>query len=475
MNNLTDHILFDFKKSPKAKDDKNGSILTTLEGYATFNDEENRNTRFYGTNKEGVSFWSRVLDGNTRVKEMLDTRTFYGSANHPAKGEDPIPSFENASHAIRNYKVDKKGVWVQLDVLNTRSGRAIKTMVDYGSKVGISTRAYGEQKKDKAGRLVPIEDQYHFVTWDLVTFPAFSKSRLEQVSDAVEIKFDVTEDSLSVSREDLEDHIKALPKEDAKVLCDYTGIDFDSTCSCSSPPASDELVAVKKENNDLKKEVSDAVEKVIELEKGAPSEADNRWDEFLKRLADNSKNDWTQVDVDVRESVLSEVQTEFNMELSDINKAYNELFAESQKSKEEHAEELLQKDNHAQNIEEGKKRLKLHIKKLESDAEVLKDNIAVLEEDKKEALKISEDVIREYEKSLEDNEVIRSKYKVLEDQLVETERLVSLNKQEPFIEDIATDDVTVERPIVAAIDPDPILDSEIVGLSRTVRRVTKTN
>ena len=153
MKNLTEsEKAFDFKVND-SKEALPPGVIAQIEGYATFTGKVNRNNRFYPD-----GFWEKVL-ADPEIQEMLDTKTFYGAAKHPGAMDSPYVDPPTVSHAISSYKVDSKGVYVYIDVLDTPMGRAIKPMIDYKSKIGISTRAFGEQKEDSQGRLVPVEGQ----------------------------------------------------------------------------------------------------------------------------------------------------------------------------------------------------------------------------------------------------------------------------------------------------------------------------
>lgn len=212
--------LFDFKVV-KDKEQVPPGCIAVLEGYATLSDDRsNKNKHFYPK-----GFWDSVLNGNESIKEKMDAKAFFGSFKHPGQMDSPIPDYGNISHNIRNFKVDDKGVFVTLDVFDTEQGRELKPLLDYGSKLGISTRAYGEVEMDDQGFKVPVKDKYLFVTWDLVSLPAFNKTRMNKVSDSVEIEID--EDLIkSGSKEQFLDGVKKMNEHDAKMLCDYMGYDF---------------------------------------------------------------------------------------------------------------------------------------------------------------------------------------------------------------------------------------------------------
>lgn len=269
--NLTDNRIFEFEIVDKAKAAKNGSVLATLQGYATLSDDKtNRNKHFYPK-----GFWDKVLKDNASIQERLDTKTFFGSSRHPGKGQNPVPEFGDQdvpiSHAIREFKVDDKGVYVKLDVLDTPAGREVKTFIDYGSKLGISTRAYGEVDEDsKTGFRTPKLDSYHFITWDLVSFPAFSETRMSAIADSWNVE--VGDISADMSKEAFQDGLKKLPRHEAKAICDYSGLAFDE-------------IYPEEASSETERALEQAMDKIIDLEKKLESASDGAAVKAVKKEA----------------------------------------------------------------------------------------------------------------------------------------------------------------------------------------------
>lgn len=304
MKLLADEVLFDYKESEQKP--KNNSVLRCVEGYATYTNKPNRNKRFF---RDG--FWERILQDD-RIDEMVRTKTFFGSSKHPREKESPIPEHDNVSHAIRKYRVDKTGVYVWIDVLNTESGRTLNTLLDYGSKLGLSTRAYGEQEEHD-GLFYPIESDYKFVTWDFVVFPAFDTARVS-VSD--DVKFDVKKLKPYTGK-----NLK-ISSMDAKALCDYTGIKytFDST-NQNTVSKKDFDIAVQA-NIDLKKR-NDSLQKEINgLKNGSKMSFDSFFQKFITtkktNLCDNVKVEMPKEDLEKTNSLLK-------VELSTVYKEMEEL------------------------------------------------------------------------------------------------------------------------------------------------------
>lgn len=258
--------VFDFTVK-KGKEDVPPGCLAVLEGYATLSDDKsNKNKHLYPK-----GFWASVLNDNEFIKEKLETKTFFGSFRHPEKDESPVPEFGNISHNVRSYKVDEKGVYVVLDILDTAQGRELKPLLDYGSQLGVSTRAYGEVELTDEGYKVPVKGKYMFVTWDMVSNPAFSATRMSKVSDSVE--FEVSDSVFELkSKEDFMEKVKTMSKNDAEVLCRYMGYDFSEVA--------DSFV----EKNDAEKALDQALDLIKKLEDEVASLKENSSDSVVLDL-----------------------------------------------------------------------------------------------------------------------------------------------------------------------------------------------
>lgn len=300
------YSIFDYKKVEKKNKPK--AVLRSIEGYATYHstkvssDNENRNKHFY---KDG--FWKDVID-TPRTQELLDTKTFFGSSRHPRqKEESPLPEFENVSHAISNYRIDDVGVFVEVDILDTPTGRILDTMVDYGSEIGISTRAYGDLTVDSAGNKIPDPKNYFFVTWDFVTFPAFSDARMKVVNDSMDFisddgeDFNIEEIIKKNTPQALLDHVKGLPKEERMPFCDWLGIE-------------EEEETTDEENKTTI--LDEALSKVVEVEK----RLENDVGKLLGFLSRKKSSDGA-IKIDDESGDVSKLKFQYETELKNITKS----------------------------------------------------------------------------------------------------------------------------------------------------------
>ena len=155
-------------------------VLSIVEGTFAEADVKNRNERIYPS-----SLWEKVI-GSAYVKEMMENRSLFGEASHPAERMDV--SLPEVSHVITDLWMDEsKGLLMgRADILDTPAGNIINTLVEYGSKIGISARAAGSLKETKEGFIVNEED-YNFSTFDFVPNPGFQKSRLNSVKETSKV------------------------------------------------------------------------------------------------------------------------------------------------------------------------------------------------------------------------------------------------------------------------------------------------
>lgn len=137
-------------------------------------------------NKNKRMYPYAVLDENIeRLKEAVSDRRLVGELDHPT---DSIIHFADASHVVTKLWWDGHVLMGEGEILNTPNGKVLKSLIDDGVKVGISSRGVGNGKVNEDGILV-IGESYKLITFDAVadpsTFAAFqekvAKSKKENV------------------------------------------------------------------------------------------------------------------------------------------------------------------------------------------------------------------------------------------------------------------------------------------------------
>lgn len=108
------------------------------------------------------------LFASDEYKKAITNRHYPGFLGHP---EDPgCQDFEHACITMTECHMEDNGeICGTFDLLNTPVGQVVKTMIDAGTKFGISIRGAGDVASD--GEVDP--ETFVFRGFDLVTFPAY--------------------------------------------------------------------------------------------------------------------------------------------------------------------------------------------------------------------------------------------------------------------------------------------------------------
>lgn len=157
--------------------DNNSAVLAKLSGPCADITNPTRNGRKYNE-----SLWEKVFNSDI-VKEHFEAGGIFGELGHPADRSET--DMEKIAICMRKPPVkDKNGLLVGTwDVLDTPNGRILKTLIDYGYKMGISSRGTGETYEDVDGEYVD-EDTYDFQAFDAVLLPAVKAARLSPVMES---------------------------------------------------------------------------------------------------------------------------------------------------------------------------------------------------------------------------------------------------------------------------------------------------
>ena len=128
----------------------------------------------------GVMQRSDAQNGNGRVyphtilereignyAKLVKERRALGELDHP---EDSVINLKNASHMVTEVLWDGKDVMGKVQVLNTPSGQVLRSLVESGVKLGISSRGLGSVHESQ-GRTI-VEDDFQLICFDFVSEPS---------------------------------------------------------------------------------------------------------------------------------------------------------------------------------------------------------------------------------------------------------------------------------------------------------------
>lgn len=166
--------------------------------------------------KYGESLWENVFSDEI-VLEKINSKCLFGEFGHPADREEVDPD----RIAIALTEIPKKNANGQLeacfDILDTPSGRILKTVCDYGAHIGISSRGSGDIIEEYGEEIVD-PNTYYFECFDAVLLPAVKQARLNYMHESVDTKALKLRKALTEQLEKATEDDKEIMKETLKNL-----------------------------------------------------------------------------------------------------------------------------------------------------------------------------------------------------------------------------------------------------------------
>jgi hypothetical protein len=135
----------------------NGGLI--LSGIMQRADTENGNGRVYPKN-----ILEREIEN---YKKIVKERRALGELDHP---DDSVVNLKNASHLVTDVWFDGDDVVGKVKVLNTPSGQVLRSLVESGVKLGISSRGLGTVQESPTG--TQVNDDFQLICFDFVSEPS---------------------------------------------------------------------------------------------------------------------------------------------------------------------------------------------------------------------------------------------------------------------------------------------------------------
>jgi hypothetical protein len=159
-------------------------------------------TRFRGkfqeaeaVNKNKRIYPFSVLDENVqKLKPIIEARGLIGELDHPT---DSIIHFDKCSHIVTKLWWEGNTLMGEGEILNTPYGKILKSLLNDGVRVGISSRGVGNGRSDENGILV-IGESYKLITFDAVADPSTHSAFQEKVVSAKKESYVPSENQQSV-------------------------------------------------------------------------------------------------------------------------------------------------------------------------------------------------------------------------------------------------------------------------------------
>ena len=162
----------------EAKED--GKKNYFIEGIFMQGDIKNRNGRIYP---------SATLEGEMKryQKDFIETKRALGELGHP---DGPQINGDRVSHLITDMRRDGNDFYGKAKILSTPMGEIVKSLLDEGVKIGVSTRGLGSVKAGRNG-VMEVQKDFHLSTVDIVTDPSAPNAFVNGIMENVEYYYDI--------------------------------------------------------------------------------------------------------------------------------------------------------------------------------------------------------------------------------------------------------------------------------------------
>ena len=298
------------------------------------------------------SLWDRTFE-DPIVKEKIENKCLFGELGHPVDREEV--DMEKIALALNELpKKNKDGKLIAcFDILDTPNGRILKTLCDYGTTIGISSRGSGDVISDDDGNDIVDPDTYQFECFDAVIVPAVKDARLQYVTESydkniVNMKKALCESLEKASEEDRKimqealDNLHINVKEEQKEcinescadkLTENLSVETTEASNAGTEELINNMTKILKEKVELENTVKELQEKlaVSDSKVNKLNETLNRNRSSIVRLtamAQNSKKD-------------SEEVSKLKEELESKNTKIEELSKELESNKSQNLNESL--------------------------------------------------------------------------------------------------------------------------------------
>lgn len=172
---------FTYKKL-SLEEQKARGILGRLEGIIADTKKPTRNGRKYSQD-----LWEKVFN-NPIMKEKIENRCCFGELGHPTDREE-VDIEKVAICLAEQPKLGDDGkIYGVFDILSTPAGNILKSLCDYGCRIGVSSRGTGDLFTDNEGNESVDPDTYNCECWDAVLIPAVKEARLDYVNESLSKK-----------------------------------------------------------------------------------------------------------------------------------------------------------------------------------------------------------------------------------------------------------------------------------------------
>ena len=166
-------------------------------------------------NRNGRNYPMAVLDkeADRYNEEFIKTNRAYGELGHP---DGPTINLERVSHMIKSLTKEGTNYIGKAKVMDTPYGKIVKSLIDEGAQLGVSSRGMGTLKQSNEG-VNEVQGDFMLATaGDIVADPSAPNAFVNGVMEGVDWIYDAA--SHSWRAQQVIEHIQQAGHKDFKRL-----------------------------------------------------------------------------------------------------------------------------------------------------------------------------------------------------------------------------------------------------------------
>ena len=139
-------------------------------------------------NRNGRVYPMEVLTNEVKNynRKFVNEKRAYGELGHP---EGPTVNLERVSHLVTDLYPDGKNIMGEARILDTPMGKIVKTLMDDGCKLGVSSRGMGSLDERDGAKYVR-SDFYLAAAADIVADPSAPSAFVQGIMEGKEWVWD---------------------------------------------------------------------------------------------------------------------------------------------------------------------------------------------------------------------------------------------------------------------------------------------
>lgn len=144
-------------------------------------------------NRNGRVYPTEILEKemNRYNEQFVKTKRALGELGHP---DGPQINGDRVSHLITEMSRDGDNFIGKAKIIGTPMGEIVKTFIDEGVKIGVSTRGLGSVKQNRSG-IMEVQNDFRLQTVDIVTDPSGPDCFVEGILENTQYYFDIARES----------------------------------------------------------------------------------------------------------------------------------------------------------------------------------------------------------------------------------------------------------------------------------------